>query len=256
MKTLSTIFLLFLSISCTLAEAQDNADQNLKEYDIEIIIFEDAHVRYINSEMWHQNMPDDSEPLTYTNHLSNDLSINQNKVTENLKKTGLGEADLAENVARAFVNIKPVILNKEYNRINNSSEYEVMFYGAWRQAGLDESRAFEINLNELDNSHISKSENSITGHIKVVLARYLHFYSQLDYQRQDDQYITTENSADETSRISAENNLQDVNKTDVLPVGNNIYTMENHRRMRSKELHYIDHPLVGILVQINTVIKP
>lgn len=33
------------------------------------------------------------------------------------------------------------------------------------------------------------------------------------------------------------------------------YPIVSHRRMRSKELHYIDHPLVGILVQINPVKK-
>ena len=31
--------------------------------------------------------------------------------------------------------------------------------------------------------------------------------------------------------------------------------MQMHRRMRSKELHYIDHPLVGLLIQINPTEK-
>ena len=35
----------------------------------------------------------------------------------------------------------------------------------------------------------------------------------------------------------------------------NIHPINSHRRMRSKELHYIDHPLVGILIQINPVEK-
>ena len=85
-------------------------------------------------------------------------------------------------------------------------------------------------------------------------------YYSIECKRLDDQNITMESSAEETPNTSAENNLPNVNKTDfltdVLAVDNNIYRMENHRRMRSKVLHYIDHPLVGILVQINTVIKP
>ena len=61
--------------------------------------------------------------------------------------------------------------------------YEVLFYGAWQQTGLDESKAFKININTLDNIHSSKSENTIDGDFKVILARYLHFYGDLKYTR-------------------------------------------------------------------------
>lgn len=240
MKTLTTLFLILLTINQTHADTKDNPEENLKEYDIEIIIFEDAHARYINSERWHQNIADDSASLTNTNA--------NTKASKNRKKSALSKTDTT-----LYKNIKPVILKKEYKRINNSSEYKVLFYGAWRQAGLEESKAFEININELDNTHKKRSKNTITGQLKVVLARYLHFYSQLEYQRQGDQLKTNEISADGTSDISAENLTADVNKTDILTVDNNIYPMKNHRRMRSKELHYIDHPLVGILIQINPV---
>jgi hypothetical protein len=33
------------------------------------------------------------------------------------------------------------------------------------------------------------------------------------------------------------------------------YPIKFHRRMRSKELHYLDHPLVGILVMAKPVEK-
>lgn len=229
MKTLTTIFLLLLTISQAHADTKNNPEKNLKEYDIEIIVFEDAHARYINSEIWHKNIHDGSEPLTESKATV--------VIAKNLKKPGLSKAE-----RMLYKTIKPVILNKEYRRINNSSEYNVLLYSAWRQTGLEKSKAFEININELNNNHKSKSENSITGHFKVVLSRYLHFYSQLDYQRQGDQTV--------------ENLTPDVNKADILTVGNNIYPMKNHRRMRSKELHYIDHPLIGILIQINPVKKP
>ncbi len=246
MKTLTPLFLLFLTISQTHADTKDSQEKNLKEYDTEIIIFEDAHARYINSEIWHKNIPDDAASQTDTNA----------KITKNLKKSAVSKTDTT-----LYKNIKPVILDKEYKRINNSSKYKILFYGAWRQTGLEESKAFEININELDNAHKSnvhqsKAKNSITGQLKVVLARYLHFYSQLEYQRQDDQHTTNETSVDDTSDINAENLTPDAKQTDVLSADNNIYPIKNHRRMRSKELHYIDHPLIGMLIQINPVKKP
>ena len=35
----------------------------------------------------------------------------------------------------------------------------------------------------------------------------------------------------------------------------NVYPINFHRRMRSKELHYLDHPIVGILVKALPVEK-
>ena len=51
MKTLITLSLLILTSSYALAEESETV-KSLKEYDVEIIIFEDAHARYINSETW------------------------------------------------------------------------------------------------------------------------------------------------------------------------------------------------------------
>lgn len=241
MKTLTTLLLLLLTISHTQADTKNNAEENLKQYDVEIIIFEDAHARYINSEMWHQDTPEDSASLITT----------KTKTANNRKKSSLSKADTT-----LYENIKPVILKQEYKRINHSSEYKVLFYGAWRQTGLEKSKAFEININELSNAHKKRSKNSISGQLKVVLARYLHFYSQLEYQRQDDLSKTKEITADNISEINTKDLTENVNQADILAIDNNIYSMKDHRRMRSKELHYIDHPLIGILIQINPVEKP
>ena len=169
MKILTTIFLLFLTVNFPAAEAKDTSDQ-MQAYDIEIIIFEDAHARYINSESWQQDVPYEAESL-----INNATS---NKPTENLDKLNLSEIN-----AGSYKSLKPNILRSEYKRINGSSEYKVLFYSAWRQTGLDKNNAFEINLNELVNAHTSKSDNTVSGNFKVVLARYLHFYGDLDYQR-------------------------------------------------------------------------
>jgi len=233
MKTLNTLLLLFLTVSNTLAEEAE-APSNLKEYDVEIIIFEDAHARYLNSQTWGETA-DMPEPLT--DPTEPDLP------PENLDKLSISEIN-----ATSFKPIKTAILNKEYKRINGSSEYEVLFYGAWRQAGLEDKKAFEININELKNTHKTKSENTLTGNFKLVLARYLHIYNQLNYERKTN---VNEFDTDATNQLANEEQIEIVNER-LIPF-NEIYPMNSHRRMRSKELHYIDHPLVGILIQINPV---
>lgn len=223
---------MLLNISHAYAEATDTTEI-LKEYDIEIIIFEDAHARYINSESWHK---DSSNEDIRTNEKAKQIESKDKTISEGNYQT-----------------IDTVILKKEYKRINNSSEFNVMQYSAWRQAGLKSADAFEIDISQLNNTHKNQSENIISGKVKVVLARYLHFYSELEYERQNDNNDEIDASADVVSIIDTEAYRIDDNRNIELKPANDIYILQNHRRMRSKELHYIDHPLVGVLIQINPV---
>ncbi len=232
MKLLSTIFLLLIIISS--AHAEEGIIPKLLEYDVEVIIFEDANARYINSEDWpHEAAVAAPVPEATT------------QPPENLDELSLNEINaIDEQKTPAFKNIKPQILKKEYRRISNSKEYNVLFYGSWRQSGLDAKKAFEIDLQELKNNHKASSKNTITGNFKLVLARYLHIYSQLEYQRNLNDTATEQ-------AISNKETAEPLNEATALK--NETYQINNHRRMRSKELHYIDHPLVGMLIQINPV---
>ena len=209
MKPLSTIFLLLISINT--AHAEEGIIKKLIEYDVEIIIFEDAHARYLSSEDW-ALYPSITEPAEDSTESRNDTSkTRSNKINQ-----------------AAFQDITPELLSTEYKRINHSSEYNVLFYGGWRQPGLATDTAFEIDIEKLKNNHEISSVNTLTGTFKLILTRYLHIYGEMKYQR---------------ALTASENTGQ---KNDSIPIS-------IHRKMRSKELHYIDHPLVGMLIQINPV---
>lgn len=232
MKTLTRLILLLIVNGQVLAETNDAAVE-LKEYDIEVIIFEDARARYLNNESWNQDIKTDS------------INSSDNK------KLKVGQLSKSKINAVELTNLKPAMLKHEYKRINNSSEYNVLFYSAWRQAGLAESNAFEIDINKLKNAHKNKSENTISGQLKVVLARYLHFHGKLDYIRKNEVEESV-NAATAIEHLAEQSAMDEV----VTAQSNGHYPFTIQRRMRSKELHYIDHPLVGILVRINPVKKP
>ena len=80
-KTLGSTFLLLLNISQAFAETTD-IQKPLKEYDVEIIIFEDAHARYLNSESWHKNSSDE-EHLTDANSKAQKKPKSNNLTAEN-----------------------------------------------------------------------------------------------------------------------------------------------------------------------------
>lgn len=225
MKLLFTVLLLIISTSIT--HAEEGIIPKLLEYDVEILIFEDSNARYINNEDWTQ-----------------DVILESTVADKNEPHTKSAKPKLRKNETGSFKNIKPEILNKEYKRINNSKEYNVLFYGSWRQTGLDEKKAFDIDIEELTNTHKTTSENTLNGSFKLILARYLHIYSDMEYMRKPDE-ITAQ-------KTDSDNELTEP-VTEITALENTGYPINMHRRMRSKELHYIDHPMVGILIQINPV---
>lgn len=238
MKILPTLLLLLLSFGQSYAETGtiERVEDEIKQYDVEVIIFEDAHARYLDSEMWPQ-APAESDTMTDADTDTSPITITP--LTDTLQTTKSGSPKTG-----TFENIKPVILTSAYERLVKSPEFNVLFYGAWRQQGLEKSQAFDIDLTKLANNNQTISANSVSGQLKVELARYLHFYSELEYQRQS--------GPGDSSSVS-ENQANDVKNTDAFTFRPAKFTLNDHTRMRSKELHYIDHPLVGILVQINPV---
>ncbi len=218
MNILTVTLLLLFSIN--IAYAEEGIIKKLIEYDVEVIIFEDPDARYVNSEDW----------MHEVNLAAAEKELNQN---------------IENNNEVLFENIKPKILTKEYKRINNSNNYNVLYYVSWRQTGLDKKKAFEINIDELENIHKLKSNNTLTGKFRLELARYLHIYGNMEYKRNQQTVIPAESTVPTNTQIEVE-------ESDTA-LKNDTFPMKIHRRMRSKELHYIDHPLVGIIIQINPV---
>jgi hypothetical protein len=212
------------------ASAADEQQEELKEYDVELIIFEDAHARYMYSESWEpksdemaKEMPEDA---IHGSAIKGD-AIQGKQIQQ--------QAPPVSEQERDFTPLPVGMLNREYKRLSLSSEVKVLYRTAWRQPGLDEKKAFSINLDELKNAHKSNSNNSISGTVRLELSRFLHLYAELDYHRP---VVTEELPTEQASAAITD------------------FKFNAYRKMRSKELHYIDHPLVGILVKIMPVEKP
>ena len=144
-------------------------------------------------------------------------------------------------------------------RLNKSSRYNVIAHIAWKQPGLDNAAAksvrihgginyetqFPERLNPLTNTDETEAVieleppdttlEQVDGTVKIVLARYLHVYTNLIFRKP----VTTEYEYSD-GQVLQSTILRDVK-------------VRTHRRMRSRELHFLDHPLLGILVQITPI---
>ena len=145
--------------------------------------------------------------------------------------------------------------------LNSSSRYNVIKHLVWRRpmhtralakplhmhGGTDFSRQFPArfeNLNALSDSAISDevlpspSLKQVDGTIKLFVGRYLHVHTDLIYRQAA--VLREENT--ENGLVKESNVLID-------------YKVHNNRKMRSAELHYLDHPMLGILVEITPLEK-
>jgi len=142
------------------------------------------------------------------------------------------------------------IFGKDYTSIDNS--IELIDNKAEGSAAADgEAKAFEFDEQSLESQELQLLNQQQTqqheglyeleGKITVALSRYLHSYIDLVLRRPRLSDEVAQNNAPEEAYLQA--NLAD---TRIL----NNHLLREHRRMRSKNLHYIDSPEFGMLILI------
>jgi len=178
-------------------------------------------------------------------------------------------------------------LNNEARLLGRDRETRILFHQAWRQPFTDQSMAKSLVVVGGDNFD---GNFELEGTITLFVSRYLHIHTNLwltafeanfGQEREHwpalpdipkprevrDEKIDAALENNETEQWSIEledsNSLDfdDVNTADLLGdytslaqkpyIVKHIITMEQKRRMRSGELHYLDHPKLGLLIRID-----
>ena len=189
-------------------------------YNIEVVIFEDSHGRYLNSEQW---------PIIH--HPEDEFALDSvSKKSKNKRKQPNSDnmMELTRHTSDA--------LGKHVAKLNESERYNVLLHKSWQQAGLKNTDAISIQVDtsgaKKTGSQSQKLESSLQGTLKLILGRYLHIHTDLLYKRFN-------------------SDMQKVSATDGKIFSE--FKIKSQRRMRSKELHYIDHPLLGMLVLVTPI---
>ncbi len=108
--------------------------------------------------------------------------------------------------------LKTTRLEGVAKRISRSSKYKLLMHKGWLQSVKPRDEAIGVRLTK------TIGENTLDGIVKISVERYLHVNIDLLYQKENE--------------------------------GFKSYTIKSKRRIRSKELHYFDHPLVSVLVLV------
>jgi peptidoglycan-binding protein CsiV len=227
--------------------------QDMRYYDVEIVVIENLSEKQRNSENW---------PLQVNLTLpEKTVQLGQPVSAEWLPQ----DTDLKSNYK--VLKSATYQLTKEVEKISESKTQRVIFHTAWRQPGLDKNLALPVYFKrevpappviEDENNLIQNNEEIFTlgtkrsasileGILRVTLARYLHLEAELTYR---DKIPATTSSDNPFSILDNENERNNIQKQGV------IHLKQKRRRIRSNELHYLDHPVLGILIQITQYEKP
>ncbi len=188
-------------------------------YEVELIIFEDARARYQHSEDWSFN------------DTRNKVLLEQ---PQNQQKKGITDKEYKQ------LEWSEASLAKNLERLDRNPNFRILVTKRWKQTGLSRDETFDIDIDSQQDGYVSAKAEAegdsaadetmsdsatpsyITGKVKLIMSRYLHFNVDLEY-----------------FRPAMDENSESVYRK---------FPVISERRMRSKETHYIDHPLVGVIV--------
>ncbi len=229
--------------------------EDLRQFNVEVIVFEHAGAAAAPTEIWRQPLAD-GEPVP---------GLNLDALADAKRpRPPLGEAALFELVPTAEYQLK-----SEADALRRSARYNILMHSAWRQPGLPPERAIAIEIDHPLSDASSgetrstqarpagvgasadglsqsgpevplKARQRLEGTLRLHLTRYLHLAVDLSYFNGD--MTTPEHQF-----------LSDTLSVEVAPLS---FHLQESRRLRSGELHYFDHPVVGVIALVTPYEPP
>lgn len=225
-KLIALILALSLIVSYSSANALSNSE---RWYQIEIIVFSHITVQGLQSEQW---------PWT------------PNKYSPSPKTVNLSTNENNSSLPYAALTRRYFILSSQERQLEKNNRYQVLLHLAWRQKIVKPSHALPVhifggNIYNASGSVIGKAEYGqqaynpaticqVNGTITPSLIRYIDIKINLLF-------------AQPLSTLPGASNYNNVQG----PFA--YFRLNQTRRMRSRELNYIGHPLYGVLVKVMPV---
>ncbi len=240
--SISFAFMLFFLTAANAAIYQEE----VRYYDVEILLFENIKPNPANTETWPSSL--------------------KFEVPENALFIGSpypGPLPTEYNPRFTFKPIKASTyqLQDEAKKLTEHEDYRVLYHRSWRQPGMNRENAVSVKFQREipriklpvsiaeDNATLTIEQNdynriinermpdinNLQGLVTITLSRYLHIQTDIQYTR----YIVEDNPDNPDAAFAK--------------IKPQVYQLKQTRKMRSKELHYLDNPRLGLLVYITPV---
>jgi len=138
-------------------------------------------------------------------------------------------------------------LSRHAARIERRGAGRILFHGRWLQAVPPREQPDPILITGGSALPAPYPSHELIGTVSVSVGRYLHFRADLYFQGPGLGLVpvTAALAADGHATLLASEPLQ-----------SGYMALTESRRMRSEELHYLDHPKLGLIVRIDPVVFP
>ena len=213
------------------------ADEEVRYYDVELILFENLEMSSRQSELWPTSVERaEPEPETV-------IEINR-------PYPGQIPGEYDPSMTFKSLPRNKYRLTEVFKKLEDSPNRRVLLHTAWRQPGMDWDNALNVHLKQTippvaadaagsDAPAVPRASRpgeagELEGYIRVILSRYLHVDTDIVFQ--------TRPKTDRFDFYIDEGEEPTVYRLNQL-----------RRRIRSTELHYLDHPVVGMLIAMYPV---
>lgn len=196
-------------------------------FDVELIVFKHKSAPTGGQERW----PTQFKPINMSNvvNLYNDEGL----ARYNIKKLSKSQ----------------LMLTDHYQKLANSSRYQPLLHVGWRQNdnGRNSMPKIRVTAGErlsAGNSEISPYE--LDGYIRLYVQHYLFLETDLALFKKAAQAITPPVAHSNDSGAYAQMQPA-MGSTEYFL---QAYPFQEKRRMRSGEIHYLDHPYLGLIINV------
>ena len=216
-----------------------SADET-RYYDIEVVIFESTDTTSRNSEVLKKNLNSEPPPLF--------VELGQ-------PYPGPIPPEYDPKLTFKPLHSSTFQLTDDAKLLKESKNYNILLHTAWRQPGMSAKIAIPVHLHQ---EYVYRTTNTnqrtdpdmpavnlpqplvaeqtrgvLDGFVKIILSRYLHAEVDLSY---------TTGIKSQQQLISGEETVEPAQTEP------RHYRLTESRKMRSKEVHYLDHPVLGMII--------
>jgi hypothetical protein len=273
----SIISLIVAATAITLPAQAANTE--IPWYEVEVIIFANQQKHAADTETWPENVATAGYDHVLDLALpgSSPLKPNLPPINAQAAETNMpgDDGDVYGNGAYVLLDRDFFQLNSIAKKIDSSSKYDVVLHLAWRQPTFDEDKSMPVFVfngmlkrdptpepvsnpgSQGYDFYVNGLETGpqyywLSGTLKLSVSRYLHLESDLHMKlRTTRQEVIEESPPPETGGFGSFFGMAK-EPTPIMierPVLQD-YRLFETRRMRSKEIHYFDHPMMGIVVKV------
>jgi hypothetical protein len=269
----SILFLMpCLALSASSKKKQDSGEE--RWFEVELIVFAHNNKLALDSEKWPEitdlvlpeEMVELGQPIPKPPEEITPTKDQQDLVFEQVTQDGSSPIEdlkpIPMPVAFVMLRDEELQLKESLKKLTKSSKFDPLLHIAWRQPNknLKTEKTARKTKSDINNeTNIEMINPRFAGTIRLSVARYLHFAADLVYRAPITQRVANPMRDRELWTDSPYQALS-------YPQGPAYqleswkalrgFRLEESRRMRSKRIHYLDHPFLGIVVLITPVELP